>query len=193
MMNIDLSFIDKLKIVFKYFFSSFMSIELIIIVLCLFAFLFLNLKRNKNTVNIFVPIIILLFIAFMAMGFHEYTTAAVEEIIKLIMHYYYFPSMSFYFVIIIFTTIYLIYSVYTEKMSMKKKIFNYIVSFILFVFFVGLFSYIISNGIELSVDYSIYKDKYILSFIQISNLIFLLWIIILMILKLYNYFKKKYD
>ena len=101
--------------------------------------------------------------------------------------------MSFYFVIIIFTTIYLIYSVYTEKMSMKKKIFNYIVSFILFVFFVGLFSYIISNGIELSVDYSIYKDKYILSFIQISNLIFLLWIIILMILKLYNYFKKKYD
>lgn len=192
-MDIDLSFIDKLKLVLKYFFSSFMSIELMIIIICLFVFLFLNLKRNKNIINIFVPITILLFIAFMAMGFHEYTVVAIEEFVKLIMHYYYFPSMSFYFVIIIITTIYLIYNVYNEKISKKKRVFNYIFCFILFMFFVGLFSYIISNGIELSVDYSIYKDKYILSFIQISNLIFFIWIFLLAVIKLYNYFKKKYD
>lgn len=193
MMNIDLTLIQKLKLVFKYFFSSFMSIELLIIVLCIFLFLFFNLKRNKTVVNIFIPIIILLFIAFMAMGFHEYTVSAVEEIIKLIMHYYYFPSMSFYFVIIIFTTIYLIKTVYSEKVSKKFKIFNYIFSFILFSFFVGLFSYVISNGIGLSTDYSIYKDAYILSFIQISNLIFVIWLFILGIIKLYTYFKRKYD
>lgn len=193
MMNIDLTLFQKLKLVFKYFFSSFMPIELLIIVLCIFLFLFFNLKRNKTIVNIFIPIIILLFVAFMAMGFHEYTKSAVEEIIKLIMHYYYFPSMAFYFVIIIFTTIYLIKNVYSEKYSMKFKIFNYVFSFLLFTLFVGLFSYVISNNIGLSIDYSIYKDKYILSFIQISNLIFVLWLFILGTIKLYNYFKKKYD
>ena len=192
-MNIDLTVFQKIKLIFKYFFSSFMPIELLIIVLCVFLFLFLNLKRNKTIVNIFIPIIILLFVAFMAMGFHEYTRNAIEEVIKLIMHYYYFPSMSFYFVIIIFTTIYLIRTVYTDKVSKKIKIMNYIFSFILFSLFVGLFSYVISNNIGLSIDYSIYKDKYILSFIQISNLIFISWLLVLGILKLYNYFKKKYD
>ncbi len=193
MMEIDLSIFDKIKIVSKYFFSSFMSIELIIIVICIFLFLFFNLKQDKKIVNIFVPITILLFIAFMAMGFHEYTVAAIDEVIKLIMHYYYFPSMSFYFVIMIVTTIYLIYSVYTEKMSRRKKIYNYIMSFIMFIFFVGLFSYTISNHIGLSTDYSIYKNKYILSFVQLSNLIFVLWMFSLLVMKLYNYFKKKYD
>lgn len=193
MMNIDLTLFQKIKLIFKYFFSSFMPIELLIIVLCVFLFLFLNLKRNKTVVNIFIPIIILLFVAFMAMGFHEYTRNAIEEVIKLIMHYYYFPSMSFYFVIIIFTTIYLIRTVYTDKVSKKIKIMNYIFSFMLFTLFVGLFSYVISNNIGLSIDYSIYKDKYILSFIQISNLIFVGWLLVIGILKLYNYFKKKYD
>ncbi|MBP3841512.1 MAG: hypothetical protein IK997_05315 [Bacilli bacterium] len=192
-MNIDLTLFQKLKLIFKYFFSSFMPIELLIIVLCVFLFLFFNLKRNKTIVNIFIPIIILLFVAFMAMGFHEYTKSAFEEVIKLIMHYYYFPSMTFYFVIIIFTTIYLIRTVYTEKVSKKFKIFNYSFSFILFSLFVGLFSYVISNHIGLSIDYSIYKDQYILSFIQISNLVFVLWLFIIGIIKLYNYFKKKYD
>ena len=191
-MNIDLTLFQKLKLIFKYFFSSFMPIELLIIVLCVFLFLFFNLKRNKTIVNIFIPIIILLFVAFMAMGFHEYTKSAFEEVIKLIMHYYYFPSMTFYFVIIIFTTIYLIRTVYTEKVSKKFKIFNYSFSFILFSLFVGLFSYVISNHIGLSIDYSIYKDQYILSFIQISNLVFVLWLFIIGIIKLYNYFKKKY-
>ena len=193
MMNIDLTLFQKIKLIFKYFFSSFMPIELLIIVLCIFLFLFLNLKRNKTVVNIFIPIIILLFVAFMAMGFHEYTRNAIEEVVKLIMHYYYFPSMSFYFVIIIFTTIYLIRTVYTDKVSKKIKIMNYIFSFMLFTLFVGLFSYVISNNIGLSIDYSIYKDKYILSFIQISNLIFVGWLLVIGILKLYNYFKKKYD
>ena len=192
-MNIDLTLFQKLKLIFKYFFSSFMPIELLIIVLCVFLFLFFNLKRNKTIVNIFIPIIILLFVAFMAMGFHEYTKSAVEEVIKLIMHYYYFPSMTFYFVIIIFTTIYLIRTVYTEKVSQRFKIFNYSFSFILFSLFVGLFSYVISNKIGLSTDYSIYKDQYILSFIQISNLVFITWLFIIGIIKLYKYFKKKYD
>lgn len=192
-MNIDLTLFQKLKLIFKYFFSSFMPIELLIIVLCVFLFLFFNLKRNKTVVNIFIPIIILLFVAFMAMGFHEYTKSAFEEVIKMIMHYYYFPSMTFYFVIIIFTTIYLIRTVYTEKVSKRFKIFNYSFSFILFSLFVGLFSYVISNKIGLSIDYSIYKDQYILSFIQISNLVFIIWLFIIGIIKLYKYFKKKYD
>ena len=193
MMNIDLTLFQKLKLIFKYFFTSFMPIELLIMVVCIFLFLFFNLKRNKTIVNIFIPIIILLFVAFMVMGFHEYTVAAIEEVIKLIMHYYYFPSMSFYFVIIIFTTVYLIRTVYTNKVSNKIKIFNYIFSFILFSLFVGLFSYVISNNIGLTVDYSIYKDAYILSFIQVSNLIFVLWLFLLGVIKLYNYFKRKYD
>lgn len=192
-MNINISIFNKLKIIFKYFFSSFMSLELLIIVLCVFAFLFLNLKSNKRIVKIFVPISTLLFLAFIAMGFHNYVVAAIDELIKFIMNYFYFPSMSFYFVIIILSTIYLIYNVWSSKYSDKFKILNYTFSMILYILFMGLFSYVVSNNISLSIDYSIYKDEYIISFVQISNIVFALWIIVLGIIKLYKYFKKKYD
>jgi hypothetical protein len=192
-MYIDLSLFDRLKIVLKYFTSSFMSIELIVIVLCLFLFLFFNLKRKKKSVNIFVPVVVLLFLAFISMGFHEYAIAAINEVVKFLINYYYFPSMSFYFVIMLFTTIYLIYIVYSNKYSDRFKIFNYIFCFILYVSFVGLFSYIVSNNLSLSIDYAIYKDKYILSFVQLSNLIFWLWMLITFFIKIYNYFRKKFD
>ena len=77
--------------------------------------------------------------------------------------------------------------------SCLAKIFNYIFCFILYVFFVGLFSYIVSNNLSLSIDYAIYKDKYILSFVQLSNLIFWLWMLITFFIKIYNYFRKKFD
>ena len=192
-MYIDLSLFDRLKIVLKYFTSSFMSIELIVIVLCLFLFLFFNLKRNKKSVNIFVPVVVLLFLAFVSMGFHEYAIAAINEVVKFLINYYYFPSMSFYFVIMLFTTIYLINIVYSNKYSDRFKILNYIFCFILYVFFVGLFSYIVSNNLLLSIDYAIYKDKYILSFVLLSNLIFWLWMLITFFIKIYNYFRKKFD
>ena len=121
-MYIDLSLFDRLKIVLKYFTSSFMSIELIVIVLCLFLFLFFNLKRNKKSVNIFVPVVVLLFLAFVSMGFHEYAIAAINEVVKFLINYYYFPSMSFYFVIMLFTTIYLIYIVYLIFIIFARQI-----------------------------------------------------------------------
>lgn len=192
-MNINISIFSKLKIIGKYFFSSFMSLELLIIVLCVFAFLFLNLKSNKKIIKIFVPISTLLFLAFIAMGFHNYVVAAIEELLKFVMNYFYFPSMSFYFVIIILSTIYLIYNVWNNKYSNRFKILNYIFSMILYILFMGLFSYIVSNNISLSIDYSIYRDKYIISFVQISNIVFALWVMTLLIIKLYKYFKKKYD
>ena len=192
-MYIDLSLFDRLKIVLKYFTSSFMSIELIVIVLCLFLFLFFNLKRNKKSVNIFVPVVVLLFLAFISMGFHEYAIAAINEVVKFLINYYYFPSMSFYFVIMLFTTIYLIYIVYSNKYSDRFKIFNYKFCFILYVFFVGLLSQIASNDLSVSNDYAIYKDKYILSLEQRRNLIFCLWMLITFFIKIYNYFRKKFD
>ena len=192
-MNINISIFNELKIIFSYFFSSLMSLELLIIVLCVFAFLFLNLKTNKRIIKLFVPVSTLLFLAFIAMGFHNYVVAAVDQLIKMILNYFYFPSMAFYFVIIILSTIYLIYNVWTNKFSEKYKILNYSFALILYILFIGLFSYVVSNGISLSMDYSIYKDKYIISFVQISNIVFAIWCVTLGILKLYKYFKKKYD
>ena len=192
-MNINISIFNKLKIILNYYFSSFMSLELLIMVICVFAFLFLNLKSNKRIFKIFVPISTLLFLAFIAMGFHNYVVAAIEQLIKMVMNYFYFPSMAFYFVIIILSTIYLIYNVWTPKYSDKYKIFNYSFALVLYILFIGLFSYVVSNGISLSIDYSIYKDQYIISFVQISNIVFALWFVAIAIIKLYKYFKKKYD
>ena len=62
----NLSFIEKIGIILKYFTSSFLSIEIFLIVLSLFLFVFLNIKYNDKRVKILIPTILvgILFIIF---------------------------------------------------------------------------------------------------------------------------------
>ena len=84
-------------------------------------------------------------------------------------------------------------TVFSKKMTMFKKIFNYIFFvgiYFLFLLFVTLSA---SNGIELSDMKQLYTNNTILSLVQISNLLLLIWFIYTMFYKLYIYFKKKFD
>ena len=49
------------------------------------------------------------------------------------------------------------------------------------------------NGIVLMDLSSVYNDEVILSIVQISNLLFVIWIIVTGFYKLYNFYKKKFD
>ena len=59
-----------------------------------------------------------------------------------------------------------------------------------------LFLYVIlitTNGIDLGNIVSIYSNDTVLSIVQVSNLIFVIWIIVSMFYKLYLFIKKKVD
>ena len=49
------------------------------------------------------------------------------------------------------------------------------------------------DGIDLANTVELYKNEVVLSLVQISNLILVVWIIFTLFYKLYIFFKRKYD
>lgn len=189
----DLSILDKIILILKYFTSSFLGIEVFITIAILLTFLILNIKKNNDIVKIGIPIFITVILLFISGGFHDYARESIDAFIKMIMNYYYFPSIALYYIIILFVSIILIYTILNEKIPKIKKTFNYVLISLINLLFLGLSSYIISNGLELILDNSIYSDDLILSFIQLSNLLLLLWIIVTVFYYFYKYLKRKFD
>ncbi len=189
----DLSIIDKILLIFKYFFSSFLGIEILLIGVLLLVFLILNIKRNVLIVKISIPIILIIIMLFISGGFHNYVMESIDACIKFIMNYYYFPSMALYYILSLIVVIVLIVTLLNDKIDIIKKYINYIFLSLFFILFLGVISYIINNNIELVLDYSIYENDLVLSFIQISNFIFFIWLLITCFWYLYKYFKKKFD
>ena len=122
----------------------------------------------------------------------DYVDFAVREATKLIMNYIYFPSPVVDFFIVVFMIINNVYTLFVD-MGLFKKIFNYIFSCIIFLLFFLYVILITTNGIDLSNIVSIYSDEVVLSIVQVSNILFVIWIIISLFYKLYLFYKKKVD
>lgn len=189
----SLSILDKILLILKYFISSFLGIELFLIVLLLFVFLILNIKKNNNLVKIIIPIILVLILLFISGGFHSYVVSSINYFIKKIMMYYYFPSVFLYYIIMLFVTVIFIFTILRDSIPRFKRIINYVFFSIMYLLFLGFFSNVISNKIELVLGNSIYADDLSLAFIQISNFVFLIWILFTLFYYFYIYLKKKFD
>ena len=68
-------------------------------------------------------------------------------------------------------------------------IFFTIIYFLFFNFIIVVFN----NILDLTDKVGLYADKTVLSIIQLSNLFFVAWLIVLLFYKLYDYFKNNYD
>lgn len=189
----NLSILEKISLVFGYFTSSFLGIEMFIVVLLLFLFSIFNIYKNNSLVKIFLPIFICAVLLFISGGFHTYVMESINSFIKSIMSYYYFPSMAFYYILIVVVSILFVFTILRDSVPKIKKIINYVFFSIIYLCFLGLVSYVVYEGIGLSLDFSIYQDDLILSFVQLSNLLLLFWIIVTIFWYLYLFFKKKFD
>lgn len=189
----ELGLLEKMKIIFELLFSSFMSIEIIIFFLLLFLLLIFNIKIKNKIVPIALSVVcISLMIAFM-IGFSSYTITCVDSFIMKVMDYYYFPSTVVFFFICLFMIGVFIYTLFSKKLYTFKKIINYLCSTVVFLFF-SLFTCIaIVNKLDLADQIALYENKQIITVVQVSNLVVLLWIIVTVFYYLYLFFKKKFD
>lgn len=189
----DLSLIEKVGVLFKYIFSSFLSIEMFIISLLLFFILLFNLKKKNKIVQIISVGIYIGFIIGIMVSYSDYTRVCLDSFIKEIMNYIYFPSTIVYFFIIVFVTVIMLKTVFSSKMTTFKKGVNYFffsILYFLFMSFMALASY---SGIDLINVVDLYKNEVILAIVQISNFLLLIWCLFTFFYKLYFYFKKKFD
>ena len=187
------SFLDKIVLVFKYIFSSYITFELFIFSVLLFILLLINLSRKSLAINIALVAIFFGLLLSVVVSYTDYVKICFKALTKGIMQYIYFPSTIVYFFIILFVTIMIIYTVFSKKLTKFKRIFNYSVFSFIYLLFMLFVTISASNGINLGDMKQLYLNDTILSLIQMSNFMLFLWIIYSLFYKLYVYYKKKFD
>ena len=189
----ELSLFEKMKIIFELLFSSFMFIELFFLFLLLFLLVVVNMKVKNKVIPIFLTIFFAISVLVLVIYHFSYVATCLDTFIMKVMDYYYFPSTVVFFFLFILAIFIFIYTIFSKRLLTWKKIFNYgimTVIFLLFSMFIGVASI---HHIDLSDVVSLYQNDQILSVVQLSNLIFLCWVVITFFYHLYLFFRRKFD
>lgn len=189
----NLSLLEKIGVIIKYTFSSFLSIELFVLSLLLFLLLYLNSRKKSQLIQISAFVLYLGFIIGIFISYTSYVQTCIDSFVKKVMNYIYFPSTIVYFFIMLFVTIVMIYTLFSRKLNGKKKVFNYSIFSILYYFFISFLSLASYDMVDLVDITKLYENDTILSIVQISNLLLVIWLLVTGFYHLYLYFKKKYD
>lgn len=187
------SFMEKFDLVFRNTFSSFLGIETLAIALLLFLFLVLNISRKSTVVKVGMFLIIVGFLFGVAYLNRSYTIFSIDYLIKVVMNYIYFPSTLVYFIIIVLSAVFIISSNFSKRMPPLKKWLDAIFFTVIYFLFFNFIIVVFNNKLDLTDKVGLYADKTVLSIIQLSNLFFVAWLIVLLFYKLYDYFKNNYD
>jgi len=189
----NLSLVEKLMTIFKYIFSSFLSIEMFILSLLLFFILIFNLQKNNHLAQMIAIGIYIGFVGGILISYNTYVKTCIDSFVKAIMNYIYFPSTIVYFFIIIFVTFLILFTLFSKKMTKFKKIINYSFFSILYFFFMSFIALAAYDAVDLVDITTLYKNEVILSLVQVSNFILVIWLLFTIFYHLYKYFKVKYD
>ncbi len=189
----DLSLFEKIGIIFRYIFSSFLSIEMFLLNLLLFSILIVNLRRKNHLVQMIAIGIYIGFIIGILISYNTYVTSCFHSFVKEIMNYVYFPSTVVYFFIIVFSTVMILWTLFSQRMTQFKKIINYFFFSLLYFFFMSVIALAAMDGVDLLDLTKLYQNETILSFVQISNFVLLIWFLFTGFYHLYQYFKKRFD
>ena len=189
----DLNLIEKFKVIFQSMFSSFLSIEMLILSLLIFLILLINVKKDNHIVQVVAIGVYLGFVIGILISYSTYVKSCIDSFVKAILNYIYFPSTITYFFIILFVTILMLYTLFSKKITKFKKILNYFFFSSLYFFFMSFVSLAAYDKVDLLDITKLYENNLILSIVQISNFILVIWIIITGFYWLYRYFHNKYD
>ena len=189
----NLSLFEKIGVIIKYTFSSFLSIEIFMLSLLVFLVLYINIKRKNQIIQLSAYVLYIGFIVGVFISYTSYVQTSIDSFVKAVMNYIYFPSTVTYFFIMLFVTVVMLYTLFCKKINIYKKIFNYVTFSILYYFFVSFLSLASYDMVDLLDITKLYENDVILSIVQISNLLLVIWLIVTGFYHLYLYFKKKYD
>lgn len=189
----NLSLIGKLGVILDFIFSSFLSIEMLLISILLFVILVINVNKKNIIVQVVAIGVYLGFVLGIFISYTSYVKTCVDSFVKAFMNYVYFPSTIMYFFIIIFVSIMMLNTLFNAKITKFKKIFNYAFFSIMYFFFLSFLSLCAYDGVDVIIITQLYEDEVILSIVQISNLLLVIWLVYTGFYHLYLYYKKKFD
>lgn len=176
----ELSLLDKFKIIGSSIISSPFGISLAIFLILSLLVLIINIKYKSKIVNVCYAIIFIAYISILVYMNINTIKTGTNYIVTLIMANYFFPSIYLFICETLIGMVIIIGTFLSKKLNNIIRIINYaLFSIIELLFF--LFFYIANkDSIILNNNTDIYTNTQLLSILEISSLVFILWIIILL-------------
>ena len=189
----NISLFEKLSIVFGLLFSSPFTVLLFAFAIFICASLFVHLYVEKKQVKLIFPILYFVFLGILVFQYQDYVIKGISLYIDDLFMKAYFPSLSLYFTFLGINLIVLFITLFSNKITKYSKILN-IVSFSSLQFlFALLLNTISTKKLDVTNWNALYEQKEILSLLEVSMGIFLLWIFFLFIGFAFHQINKHYD
>ena len=178
-----LSLLDKLGLFFNVASESYWSI-LVLIILLIVGYIFssTNKKNSKRNKIIYIIFTIIIMVSLL-IGYSIPISKVFDNMMNNLFIVIYFPNLAVYFGAIIATSIILWISIFSYKTSELIKKLNLIVYIIINYLFALLLYVIKTNKLDIFSGESIYNNNYATSLIELSSIVFVLWILFLIIYK----------
>jgi len=188
-----LSFIDKLKVLIDVSASS----KLFILVIAFFFFLgivfYKTNNSNKNNIRSIYIGIILFVVIFLLVSYHKSIGNMVDYLVNNLFLLIYFPNLAAYLTAIVIMNIILIVSLFNFKVSKLIRNINITVYCVLNYILALILSLIDRYNLDVFQRESVYQNSSAQALIELSSIIFIVWILFLIIYRLIMiYLKKEY-
>lgn len=164
--------------------TKYIGLISLVIYSILVLILIINLKERNN----FIKNASFLLFFLLGISFLIYNQGIINEGLRFFIRYIYFPTSNSFVLTIFLTICILLYSLFSDRLANKTKIINYVFSSFLFIVYIVFMT--------LNIDMSSYNSLYSnpsLFWLRIGTRGFVIWMVILVILKYFQFFKKKGD
>ena len=190
---IQLSLIEQIKILIsiiknskeiKYILPIIIGLGLVLIISCII---------NKKLIKALYIILYTIVISTLIYLYHEPLLKLVDYLIENIVNNLLFPNLAVYIFILLIVNIIIITTLLSSKIKLYIKNIN--ITFFLLMQFLLFFivNIIINNNINVYEKLTIYSNQNLLVLIEISMGIFLVWMLLLSIIKIINILIKKVE
>jgi len=186
-----LSFLDKITILFHITKSS--KIFLVVIIFLIFmGMMFLTTNRkNAKSSRILYLVIYSIILGFLLWNYHTSLINMFDYMMNNFFIMIYFPNLAIYLAAIIASNIIIWITTFNFKIARIIKRINTVAYCILTYLLVLILVVVNDNKLDVFTQASVYGNQDALALIELSSMVFIIWILFLIIYKLIRMFQKK--
>lgn len=190
---IQTSIFEQFDMFFKLFMNQTNKLIILLISALILVFLIFANKFHNKVFKIIFSLIYVSIIGYLIYMYYDEIFSLFDYFMDNLILLLFFPNLAVYIFIVVLVNVLIIRSTFSKEDKVIKKSIN-IIFFLLFnIIFYFIINNIITNQINVYEQLNIYTNSELLNLIELNMQLFLIWLLVLVILKVINYINKYLD
>jgi len=174
----QLTLFEKIKLFFDLILASPFFIFLLIFIILIFILLLDSKKYKKNQIKKYIMGIYVLVFVSVIVKYHTSFFSILDYLINNVFVIFYFPNIAVYATMIIITNILMLRSIFSHKVEIIRTLNLAIYSIIMYLMLLIIYT-ITTENLDVYNELSLYTNQNVLVLVELSNILFIIWIVLL--------------